>query len=100
MTDSGMLDAAFAIAKKAHGVSHENAKAELQDQYPNKSFDEIMDVYLRACSLADACYDAGDRLIGHWEREQEILASLKERFPGFSEQTYNDALNWGTFLAR
>lgn len=101
MSDSGILDAAFALAKKAQGAaSHADAKDQLHGQYPHKSFDEITDVYLRACSLADACYDAGDQLIGHWDRERQILVSLRERFPGFSEATYQDALSWGTFLAR
>ena len=96
-----MLDAAFALAKKAHGPSsHADAKDQLQTLYPEKPFDEITDTYLRACALADACYDAGDQLIGHWDRERQILASLRERFPGFGEKTYQDALTWGAFLAR
>jgi hypothetical protein len=91
-----MLDAAFDLAKRARG----DAKGELQNRYPGRSFDDITDVYLQACRLADACYDAGDQLIGHLDREQQILTSLRERFPGFSERTYQDALKWGTFLAR
>ena len=101
MSDSPILDAAFVLAKKAHSpASHAEAKDQLQTQYPDKSFDEITDDYLRACALADACYDAGDQLIGHWDRERQILSSLRERFPGFSEETYQDALTWGAFLAR
>ncbi len=96
------LDVAFLLSKEGYSAAtHGINKQKLQNIYPVMSFEEITEIYLRACKLADFCYDAGERLItSSWKNQDEILKELEVKFPGFSQQTYNNALSWGCFLSR
>jgi hypothetical protein len=99
--ETRVLNAAFELAKQAiPPLGHANAKAELQQLFPTLSFDQITDFYLRAAALADACYDAGDECRGKRMTDEEAITSMRERFPGFSAGTYEQALSWGYFLSR
>lgn len=96
-----ILDAAFVLAKKSYTASdHADAKDLLQKQFPGSSWDEILDTYLRACELAQKSYDIGDQARRENIPDEEALKIMANRFPGFSEKTYNDALTLGWFLSR
>jgi hypothetical protein len=99
--ETRVLDAAFAVAKQAvPPLGHAEAKDRLQQRFPALSFDEITELYLRATSLADACYDAGDQCRNKKMRDAQAITSLRQRFPGFSPETYKQALSWGYFISR
>ena len=72
----------------------------MQQSFPSLSYDEISECYLRAKALADVCYDAADQCRDGKMTEAETIASLRQRFPGFSAKTYEEALGWGYFLSR
>jgi hypothetical protein len=96
-----VLDAAFGLAKQAvPPLGHAGAKDKLRQMFPALSFDEITELYLRAAALADACYDAGDQCIDKRMTDAQAIMSLQQRFPGFSDKTYSEALSWGYFIAR
>jgi hypothetical protein len=99
--NQSILDAAFVLAKKAYSASdHVDAKEALQKQYPAASWDEILDAYLKACELAQKSYDIGDQARRENIPDDQALKIMANRFPGFSEKTYNDALTLGWFLSR
>ncbi len=99
--ETRVLDAAFGLAKEAvPPLGHAEAKDRLQQTFPTLSFDEITQLYLRASALADACYDAGDQCRDKKMTEAQAITSLRERFPGFSAETYERALSWGYFISR
>jgi hypothetical protein len=99
--ETRVLDAAFGLAKQAvPPLGHAEAKDKLQQAFPALSFDEITELYLRATALADACYDAGDQCRDKRMTDTEAIASLRKRFPGFSDEIYQQALSWGYFISR
>jgi hypothetical protein len=99
--ETRVLDVAFALAKEAvPPLGHAKAKDRLQQVFPARSFDEITELYLRATALADACYDAGDQCRDKKMTDAQAIASLRQRFPGFSTETYEQALSWGYFISR
>jgi hypothetical protein len=96
-----VLDAAYFLSKRAHGaVAHGRAKEVLSRRFPQLGWDEIVDAYLRGSALADGCFEVGDRARKEGIQDADALRLLKERFPGFSEATYQDALTWGWFSSR
>jgi len=96
-----MLDAAYQLAKKAHGPSgHADAKDKLQALFPAASWDEIVEFYLKGSELAEKCYEIGDAARRESVPDNRAIQMLKERFPGFSDKTYKDALTLGWFLSR
>jgi len=100
-TAQTILDAAFVLAKKSCTASdHADAKDLLQKQFPESSWDEILDAYLSACELAQKSYDIGDQARREKIPDDKALKIMANRFPGFSEKTYNDALTLGWFLSR
>jgi hypothetical protein len=99
--EARVLDVAFGLAKEAAPpLGHAQAKDRLQRRFPALSFDEVTELYLRATALADACYDAGDQCLDNKMTEAQAITSLRQRFPGFSAETYEQALSWGYFIAR
>jgi hypothetical protein len=99
--ETRVLDAAFGLAKQAvPPLGHAEAKDKLQQIFPALSFDDVTELYLRATALADACYDVGDQCLDKRTTDAQAIASLRHRFPGFSTDTYAQALSWGYFLAR
>ncbi|HKQ39178.1 MAG TPA: hypothetical protein VJ063_13965 [Verrucomicrobiae bacterium] len=100
MANSTLLDAAYHLAKKAHGSSHAEAKDKLQAQFSATPWDQIVEAYLKGSELAEKCYEVGE--VARRERipDERALQILAERFPGFSRETYNDALTLGWFLSR
>jgi hypothetical protein len=99
--EARVLDTAFGLAKEAvPPLGHAEAKDRLQQAFPALSFDEITELYLRATSLADACYDAGDQCRDKKMTDAQAITSLRQRFPGFSAETYEQALSWGYFISR
>jgi hypothetical protein len=101
MSNPSMLDAAYQLAKQAHtSTSHAEAKDKLQQMFPEKTWDEIVDAYLKGSELAEKCYEVGDTARREGIADDQALGILKERFPGFSNEVYNDALTLGWFLSR
>jgi len=101
MEEALVLDAAFGLAKQAGSPrGHIEAKRRLQQTFPALSSDLTLAFYSRAVALVDACYDAGDQCLDRRTTESEAIASLRQRFPGFSSQTYDQALAWGCFISR
>ena len=101
MPDQPMLDAAYQLAKKSHSSpSHAEAKDKLQAMFPAASWDEILDAYLKGCELAEKCYEIGDAARRQSIPDDRAIFMLKEKFPGFSDESYNDALTLGWFLSR
>ncbi|MGD9897412.1 MAG: hypothetical protein AB7T14_10110 [Candidatus Methylacidiphilaceae bacterium] len=100
-TDQTILDAEFVLAKKSYTASeHADAKDLLQKQFPEASWDDILDAYSRACELVRKCYGIGDQARREKIPDDEALQIMAKRFPGFSEKTYNYALTLGWFLSR
>jgi len=101
MTNQSLLDAAYKLAKEAHTpASHADAKDKLQSAFPTAPWDEIVEAYLKGAELAEKCYDIGDVARRENISDERAIAILRERFPGFSNPTYNDALTLGWFLSR
>lgn len=99
--EAPVLDAAFGLAKQAvPPLGHAEAKDHLRRMFPALSYEEISEHYLRAAALADACYDAGDQCRDRRMTDAQAVASLRQRFPGFSAETYEQALSWGYFISR
>jgi hypothetical protein len=96
-----VLDAAFGLVTQAVApLGQAGAKDKLQQMFPVLSSDEVMALYRRATALADACFDAGEQCRDKRMTEAQAIASLRQRFPGFSSKTYQQALGWGYFLSR
>jgi len=101
LDETRVLDAAFLLAKQAiPPLGHAEAKEKLEQMFPSLSYEHITELYLRAAALADACYGTGDQCLDKRMTEEQAIASLRQRFPGFSAETYSQALSWGCFLAR
>ncbi len=101
MTNQSILDAAYILAKNAHNASaHADAKEELQSMFPNTSWDQILDAYLKGTELAEDCYDIGDAARRESIPDEQAIKMLKDQFPGFADKTYDDALTLGWFLSR
>lgn len=99
--EARLLDTAFGLAKEARSpLGHVKAKDRLQQMFPALSSDEITALYLRAAALEEACYDAGDQCRDKKMTDTQAIASLHQRFPGFSANTYEKALAWGYFISR
>ena len=100
MTDK-MFDAAYKLAKKASGPSgHGDAKDKLQALFPSASWDEIVASYLKGAELAEKGYEIGDTTRHENISDDRAIQILKDRFPGFNDETYKDALTLGWFLSR
>ena len=96
-----MLDAAYQLAKKAHtSSSHAEAKDKLQSMFPDTPWNEILDAYLKGSELAEKCYEIGDIARREGIPDGRAIEMLKQRFPGFSDFIYDDALTLGWFLSR
>ena len=101
MNDAQILSQAFESATKASGPrGHARAQDELQRMFSDVPVEHLAQLYARATELADACYDVSDACRAGRLTEPEALASLAARFPGFSAETYRQALSWGAFLTR
>ena len=101
MTNQPILDTAYQLAKKAHGPSgHADAKDKLQALFPLLSWEEIVESYLKGSELAEKCYEIGDAARRENIPDARAIQMLKERFYGFSDETYSDALTLGWFLSR
>ena len=95
------LDVAFWLAKSAVSrLGHAEAKERLQEMFPALSPARIEGIYLRGTELAGACYDVGDQCRNKRMSDDEAIAFLRHRFPGFSAEGYNQALSWGYFISR
>ena len=96
-----MLDEAYQVAKRASTASaHAAAKEKLQSMFPDASWSEIVDAYLKGCELAEKCYDIGDAARRGNIPDEKAIGMLKQQFPGFNDSTYDDALTLGWFLSR
>jgi hypothetical protein len=101
MINQSILDLAYKIAKDAHTPAlHTEAKDKLQSSFPTTPWDEIVDAYLKGAELAERCYEIADTARRDSIPDDRAIETLRERFPGFSDQTYNDALTRGWFLSR
>ena len=101
MQHQPLLDAAYQLAKKAHtSSSHAESKEKLQSMFPHAPWDEILDAYLKGCELAEKCYEIGDAARREKIPDDRAIEMLKQRFPGFGDNTYNDALTLGWFLSK
>ena len=96
-----MLDAAYHLAKKAHtSSSHAEANDKLQSAFPAAPWDQILEAYLKGSELAEKCYEIGDTARRERIPDDRAIEMLKQQFPGFSNNIYNDALTLGWFLSR
>ena len=101
MINKSVLDAAYKLAKGTYtATSHAEAKDKLQSEFPNISWDEIAEAYLKGAELVEKCYEIGEAARQNNIPDAQAIEMLKERFPGFSNQTYHDALTLGWFLSR
>ena len=95
-----VLDAAFSLATQSPPLGEAGVKNKLQQAFPEMSSDEIAEVYLRVIALLRGCYDEGDQCRDKKMTDAQAIASLRQRFPGFSAKNYKYALGWGYFLSR
>jgi hypothetical protein len=96
-----LRDAAFALVRRNSSNNPGAAlmRQELARRFPDVSSDEYAQVYF---DLFDECLKLLDEALKlaamHWEQrlsEVEALRQLSERYPGFSADTYQSALdNW------
>jgi len=101
MSSEAVFDQAYQVAKKANSASsHVEAKDKLQAKFPDVPWNEILNAYTKASDLVEKCYDIGDAARRENIPDDRSIHMLRETFPGFSNETYNDALTLGWFLSR
>lgn len=100
ITKGNILDAAWKLAKDAHGLSHADAKDKLQSLFPGAAWDDLLEAYLQACALAEGCYEVADAVRRETIPQERAILALQQKFPGFAENTYRDAFAHGLFLSR
>ncbi|MDO8540340.1 MAG: hypothetical protein Q7S40_07845 [Opitutaceae bacterium] len=101
MQNQTVMDVAFQLAKKAHdSASHAAAKDQLQSKFPSEPWDEIVNAYVKGCELVEKCYEIADSARRLKISDAEAIEMLRQRFPGFSGNIYNEALTHGWFLSR
>ena len=99
--ETKILDAAFELAQQATPpLGDPHGKEKLHLLFPKLSIDQVSEFYRRAANLADACYEAADQCRDMRLTDAQAIRSLHERCPGFSTETYAQALSWGYFLSR
>ena len=89
--------AAYALASKAHGVGHAEAKEKLASQFPHLTWDELVEIYLAACSLHETAYSVTSDFRDKKHTEDQAKLLLKQKCPGFSEEVYKRAYSDGMF---
>ena len=87
------------LLKSGASVGSE-AEGRLQSKHPKVKWDDIVESYLKALALANACYDFGEQCREKDLTDEEAIREMRRRFPGFSEVTYRAALTHGYFLSR
>lgn len=96
-----LSDRAFELAKDAYSAAkHADAKATLEAEYPDFSYDEIQEIYLTAAHMVDAAYEVGDKIRLGETSEEKSFTDLKQKFPGFSDATYKTVISHGYFISR
>ena len=96
-----LMDDAFRLAKdQDQGRGHACAKSRLHKLHPEAAWEQIIQAYLKACDLAEACFDYGERCRNKDMRDDQAIRDMKSRFPGFSQEIYQEALSLGYFESR
>ncbi len=101
-----MRDAAFNLVRE-HGNSYPGSalsRRQLAQTFPEVSGDEYAPVYSELLDEGDKLLWAGGEVAGSFREGRmsklEALRRLKERFPGFSTDTYESAFAFGMFATR
>lgn len=98
---SKILDYAFELTKKAYNYkTDEEAKAKLQEKYPDESWEVIEAAYLKARKLEKECFFAAEQCRDKILSEEEAEALLEKELPGFSKKTYGHTLGHGYYMSR
>ena len=89
--------AAYSLASKAYGAGHAEAKGKLASQFPNLAWDDLVEIYLAACSLHETAYSVTSDFRDQKHSEATAKSLLKEKCPGFSKEAYERAYSDGLF---
>jgi hypothetical protein len=96
-----VLAFAFSLAKSTSRAEAQlEALNQLQARFSHIDRKELEEHLFMALRLSSDCYEAGVALYDDPHCEAQRLSWLRERHPGFSEETYRDALVWGHFISR
>jgi hypothetical protein len=80
---------AYSLASKAYGQGHAEAKNELAARFPKLPWDDLIEVYLAACSLHQTAYSVASDVRDKKFSEAEAKSRLQQMCPGFSNEAYN-----------
>jgi hypothetical protein len=95
-----LLDAAVRLEIKQRRRPGEELP-QLSELFPEYPESEIASALKQASSLANSAYSYGDSLIGSkFTNGHQIFNDMRRSHPGFSEETYGLALDFGCFQAR
>ena len=89
--------AAYALASKAYGAGHAEAKEKLASQFPNLAWNDLVEIYLASCSLHETAYSVTSDFRDKKHSEATAKSLLKQKCPGFSEEVYKRAYDDGMF---
>lgn len=77
------------------GHDHLKAKEELGHFFPDVKTEDLDNLYLKACRLAEMSYEIADMVRDKKLTESQALKELEERCPGFSQKAYEEAFSMG-----
>lgn len=100
---TAVLDAAFVYGKEVTGYAREAQQAMrrfLAEQFPTTSPVAITRACNAARALLSACYAVGEACRNEAITYDEAERQLAVQCPGFSQETYADAVSYGMFISR
>jgi hypothetical protein len=96
-----LSDRAFILAKDAfNAAKHADAKELLESEFPDYNYDQIAESFLEAAHMVDDSYDIGDRIRLNKLNETKAMQELRQKHPGFSDDTYKSVIAHGLFISR
>ena len=99
--ENKMRNEAFDLVKDDYQRHYQSMiVGSFEQTYRDKSIKEIEDEIIAAYELADACYSFGESIRDNEKTKEIVLKEMKDKFPGFTETTYREALSHGLYISR
>jgi len=89
--------AAYNLASKSTGVSHAEAKDTLASQFSTLAWNDLVEIYLAACTLHEMAYSVASDVRDKKLTEAAANIVLRQKCPGFSDEVYKRAYGDGMF---